>query len=238
MKKIGCVLLVIFALQSVSALAQGNKNKEKEKDKKNNSSKSSSSNSSSASDKNSGVGCFNESSKIINIGIGFGSRGYYSYNRGILGYSYHSSPAISLSYEQALKQKVGPGYLGVGAYLGYQSAYLQYDNYYYNNNKYYYRHSWKYMLFSARAAYHLDELNFEKGELYFGAIIGLRYQSYSYETNSIDPNRYDYQLSNNSLYPSWSLFVGGRYYFTPKIAVFGELGYGISYLTGGISFKL
>jgi hypothetical protein len=217
MKKIFYVFFILLILSNKETIAQN---------KKNNSSNSSSS----------GLGCFNETSKIINLGIGFGGSSYYSYNKGI-GYSYHSSPAFSLSYEQALSKKLGPGYLGVGGYLGYQSAYLQYDNYYYNNTQYYYRHNWKYMLISARAAYHLDFFNKEKAELYFGAVAGFRYQSYSYETNSTDPNRYDNQLTNSSLNPSFSLFVGGRWYFAKQIALFGEAGFGISYLTLGLSFK-
>jgi len=190
----------------------------------------------SSSSSSSGAKCFDEGSHILNVGIGFGGGRYYSYG-GLAGYSYRVSPAFSLSYEQALKKKVGPGYLGLGAYFGYQTAHLQYDNYYYNGNKYYYRHSWNYMLISARGAYHLDLLNAEKGELYFGAIIGIRFQTYKYESNSIDPNKKFYQLNSSSVYPSYSAFIGGRYYFAPKVAAFAEIGYGISYLTAGISFK-
>lgn len=181
-----------------------------------------------------GAGCFNQSSKVINVGIGFG-RSFYRYSG--LGYSYHSSPLISLSYEQAIPNKIGPGYLGVGAYLGYKSAYLIYDNYYYNNNKYYYRHNWRYFLIAARAAYHLDALNFDKGELYFGGIVGVRYSSYSYETNSLDPNKDLYELNSSSIYPILSPFIGARWYFASKVAAFCELGYGASYFTGGLSLK-
>lgn len=222
MKKLVYLLFALLILSNNQSNAQNNKNN------KNNPSSSSSA--------SSGGGCFNESSKILNIGIGFGGRSYYNYSRAT-GYSYRSSPALSVSYEQALKKKVGPGFLGIGGYFGYQSAYLKYDDYYYNNNKYYYRHNWKYMMFAVRGAYHLDALNFEKGEIYFGGIIGLRYTSYSYETNSTDPNKNYYQLSNSSLWPAWSFFGGGRYYLAKNIAVYGELGYGISYLTVGASFK-
>lgn len=181
-----------------------------------------------------GSGCFNQSSKVVNIGIGFG-RSFYRYSG--LGYSYHSSPIISLSYEQAIPNKIGPGYLGVGAYLAYKNAYLIYDNYYYNNNKYYYRHNWRYFLIAARAAYHLDALNFEKGELYFGGIVGIRYTAYNYETNSLDPNKNLYELHSSSIYPVLSPFIGGRWYFASKVSAFCELGYGASYITAGISLK-
>ena len=213
MKKVICLIVGSFFLLGGLTKAQGNKNM-----------------SSSSTAK-----CFDENSRILNIGIGFGAR-YYSYgNRS--GYTYRATPALSLSYEQAIKQKVGPGYLGIGGYLGYQRASSKYDNYYYNNTKYYYKHSWSYALIAIRSAYHLDFLNTENAEAYFGAVIGLRFQTYSYETNSPDPNKNIYELSDSWIYPSYSLFVGGRWYFKPKIALFGELGYGISYLTGGLSFK-
>ncbi|MBA2612624.1 MAG: hypothetical protein H0U95_11670 [Bacteroidetes bacterium] len=220
MNKIKLVVCWIFILSTTLSFAQDKKK-----------------NSNTLSGSGNGSACFNESSHVLNVGIGFGTRGYYHYTRGY-GYSYHSGPMFSLSYEQALPKKIGPGYLGVGAYLGYQHAYLEFDNYYYNGNQYYYRHNWRYMLIAARAAYHLDILNSEKAELYFGAIIGIRYQSYSYETNSIDPNKNLYELRSNSIYPVGSLFVGGRWYFVPKVALFGEIGYGTSYLTLGVSFKL
>ncbi|MBL7910925.1 MAG: hypothetical protein JNJ41_07720 [Bacteroidia bacterium] len=212
------LVVTAFFLTTANALGQNNKSK-----------------GIGSSADNGGSGCFNQSSKIINIGIGFGSRSYYRYSG--FGYSYHASPAFSLSYEQAIPNKIGPGYLGVGAYLGYKSAYVMYDNYYYNNNKYYYRHNWRYFLIAARAAYHLDALNFDKGELYFGGIVGIRYSAYSYETNSLDPNKDLYELHSSSVYPTASLFIGGRYYFAKNFGAFCELGYGVSYITAGLSLK-
>src|SRR4051812_27228035 len=72
--------------------------------------------------------CFNENSHIINVGVGLG-RYYYAASI-VAGSVYHSTPAFSISYEQAYKKKLGPGYLGVGAYFGFQSSYYRYD---YNN---------------------------------------------------------------------------------------------------------
>ena len=36
----------------------------------------------------------------------------------------------------------------------------------------------------------------------------------------------------------WSLFLGGRYFFTEKIGGFAELGYGFYNLNLGVTFKL
>lgn len=184
-----------------------------------------------------GSKCFNESTKIINLGLGFLGAGYYKYSRGF-GYTYKSTPAFSISYEQAIPKKLGPGYLGVGAYFGYKSENYRYDNYYNKNGvNYYYSHNYTHMFIAARAAYHADALNFSKGELYFGGVLGVRIQSYRYENNSPDPDKNLYAYSGGNVYPGYSLFVGGRYYFTNSIGMFGEIGYGISYLTLGLSFK-
>lgn len=183
----------------------------------------------------SGSKCFNENTKVLNAGIGFGT-GYYNAYRGGY-YTSRVSPAFSLSYEQALSKKLGPGFLGLGAYLGYQSATSKYDHDYYGGNYYYYEHKWKNFLVAARGAYHLDFLNSERAEVYAGLIAGLRIQTYQYETNNPDPYTNN-KLNQGSVYPVASLFAGARWYFVPNVGVFGEVGYGISYATLGLSFKL
>jgi len=185
----------------------------------------------------SGGKCFDENTKIINVGIGFGGVSYYKYNKG-KGYDYGRTPTFSFTYEQAFKQKLGIGYLGIGAYLGYQNAHYRYDNWDYNGGKYYYKHNWNYFLVASRAAYHFDVLNSEKAEVYVGAIIGLRIQTYSYSSNHPDPYYYDfYRERGNTINPAYSIFAGARWYFSKNVGFFGELGYGISYTTVGMSFK-
>jgi len=182
-----------------------------------------------------GSKCFDESSKVISLGVGFWGGNYYRFGKG-LGYTYKSSPSFCLTYEQSTA-KLGPGYLGLGAYFGYKTANYKYNDWYYNGNKYYYSHNWTYMFIAARGAYHAEVLMTDKAELYFGAVLGLRIQSYRYETNSLDPDKDAYQIQESSVYPGYSLFVGGRYYLTDNVGLFAELGYGISYLTAGASFK-
>lgn len=181
-----------------------------------------------------GEKCFDESTHIINLGVGFGGGNYYKGAYG--GYSSRRSPAFSLSYEQSLSKRIGPGYIGVGAYAGFQTAYYHYDYDDNWNRRYYYEHKYNYMMIAARGAYHWDVLNSKKAEVYAGAIIGVRIQTYSFETNDPDPD-YNYRLNEGSAYPAYSLFAGARWYFVERIALFGEAGYGISYLTGGVSFK-
>ncbi|MCW3104073.1 MAG: hypothetical protein JWO09_2513 [Bacteroidetes bacterium] len=186
----------------------------------------------------SGSKCFDENSKVLNLGVGFASASYYRSYRG-KGYNYRSSPAFSLSYEQALKNKLGPGFLGIGAYLGYQSSTARYNNSYYNGGLYYYEHKWKSYTVAARAAYHLDFLNSERAEIYAGVTVGVNIRTYRYETNSPDPNSAYYSLSNGAVAPAYSAFLGARWYFTQNIGLFGELGSSnISWGTLGFSFKL
>ncbi|MEO6304531.1 MAG: hypothetical protein ABIP51_15330 [Bacteroidia bacterium] len=181
--------------------------------------------------------CYDENTHIINVGIGFGGGNYYHYAGGGGGYAYKTNPLISVSYEQAFKQKLGPGFLGLGGYFGYRNSSFQYNNYYYNGNNYYYKHSWNYYHLAIRGAYHLDFLTAKNAEVYFGTSIGMRFSSYKFESNSPDPNRNIYEASNSSLYPTVSVFAGARWYFVPKVGLYAEAGYGLAYVNGGFSFK-
>jgi len=177
--------------------------------------------------------CFDENTHIINLGVGFGT-GYYRDYRGA-GYNYGSTPAMSITYEQAWPKRLGPGYLGVGAYLGFQHAHSRNDyDYSYGGSPYYYEHTWNNYMIAARAAYHWDVLNSKRAEVYGGALVGVRIQTYNYTTN--DPYT-NHSLDDGSVYPAYSLFAGARWYFAKNVGVFGEVGFGISYATVGLSFK-
>ncbi len=183
-----------------------------------------------------GEKCFDESTHIINLGVGFGNPSYHSVYRGGKGYKYGQTPAFSLTYEQALPKKLGPGYLGLGAYLGFQHEYYEYD---YNNsfnNSYYYHHSWNYYMVAVRGAYHWDVLNSKNAEVYAGVIIGMRFSVHNYTTNDPD-NKDPYSYTQSFAYPAYSVFAGARWYFVKNCGLFAEAGYGISYLNGGFSFK-
>ena len=185
---------------------------------------------------NDGEKCFDENTHIINLGVGWG-RSYYTFLRSA-GYSSGTTPAFSLTYEQPWPKKLGPGFLGVGAYLGFQHAYYNYNyDYWYNNYAtYYYNHSWNYYMVAGRAAYHWDVLNSKNAEVYAGVLIGMRFQTYNYSTN--DPGNNDpYSYKQSSVWPVYSVFAGARWYFVKNFGLFAEVGYGISYGTVGMSIK-
>lgn len=174
--------------------------------------------------------CFNESSRLINAGIGMGKHYYV----GTGSYSSFTSPSFCFSYEQPWPKRIGPGYLGVGGYLGYQNS-----HYRTLSSGYYYEHSWNYMMITGRAAYHWDVLNSEKAEVYAGTLVGIRAQLYNYETNDLGPNSNIYKYSRGGgAFPVFSMFAGARWYFAKNIAVYGEAGSGVSYITGGLTFRL
>lgn len=181
--------------------------------------------------------CFDESTHLINLGVGFGNTYYVSmgFNNG---YASTSMPAISISYEQPWSKRLGPGFLGVGGILGYQSSSYRNNNYYYNNKTYYYEHSYRNSIIAARAVYHWDGLNFEKGEVYGGAIAGVRIRTYTYSTDNPDPDANNYKKDDGRKVVSANgVFAGARWYPIQSIALFAEAGYGISFITTGVTFK-
>ena len=182
---------------------------------------------------------FDENTKLVNVGVGLGLN-YYGFTKNANAV-YRRTPVICLSYEQPFKKRLGPGFLGIGAFASFQhSSYKYTDNYWANNEKYYYQHRYTNFVGAARAAYHWDGLNAENAEVYGGAIAGLRIQTYSYSSDY--PGNNDYYRSSNSggVYPVISVFAGARWYFVKKVAVYGELsgGSGIPWATGGLTFKL
>jgi hypothetical protein len=185
-----------------------------------------------------GGDCYDENSHLINLGVGLTGSYYHFENR--KGYSHGRTPAFIFVYEQPLRNKVGPGYIGIGPYLSYQTAYERYDyDWYYNgkNDNYYYRHQWNYFVIAARGAYHWDVLNNSKGELYAGTIIGVRINQYTYKSDNPDPNYNSFERSDGSVYPAVAVYAGARWYFVPNVALYGEVASGVSFLTGGLTFK-
>lgn len=164
---------------------------------------------------------FGQGDRVLSAGLGFG---WYSY-----GYDATSIPAISLSFEQGIEE-FDFGTLAFGGIIGYKRASYSwlagYGDY-----------SWTDLIIAARGAIHIDLLNVEKLDTYGGAAFGLRFESRKYY-DLIWPN-YSYKsVKKSTAHPLFALYVGGRYYFTENIAVFGELGYGLGYLTLGLSYKL
>ena len=160
---------------------------------------------------------FNLGDKVVSLGIGFGttlySGGYYS--RGF--------PPLSISYEQAIKDDIlEKGVIGVGGYLGYTSYKWDYLGWGYKYSN---------IIFGAGGSFHYPLV--DKLDTYISILLGYRISTSSEYGTSIPG--YDYDTSSGGLV--FSSFVGARYYFTETIAAFAQVGYGISYLTIGVSIR-
>jgi hypothetical protein len=123
------------------------------------------------------------------------------------------TPPISASYEFGITDKIS-----LGAFAGYAGQKIDLGF-----------ATWKYtyILAAAKGAYHFD-FGVEKLDPYAGALLG--YNIASVSTSSNLPG-----ASAGGVL--WGAHAGARYYLTPAIGVFGELGYGISWLNVGVSFK-
>lgn len=159
---------------------------------------------------------FTSDDLVVNVGAGFG---WYSY-----GFGARSLPAISLSLEKGIKD-IDFGTLSVGGIVGYKRA-----SYAWNSS--YDDWRWTDLIVAARGALHVDLFDNDKIDTYGGIAIGVRVQSF--KGNSVI---YLENVNTTTTHPLFALYVGGRYYFTDNFGAFGEVGYGLGYLTLGLSYK-
>lgn len=155
----------------------------------------------------------NQQSIVVQAGVGLGGYGYAN-GSGL--------PLLNVSFEKGLPQRLGPGYVGVGGYLGYKTSTYKYGGEY----------RWTYtdVLLAARGAWHPDFAHSEKLDGYVGLAVGVNL----YRFNSTDDDYFD--ATHTSVL--WGGYLGGRYMFTDQLGAYGELGYGLGYLNVGIVYKL
>ncbi len=157
---------------------------------------------------------------VVNIGVGF--LGGYR----LSGYSgVKASPALSAYFEHGFKE-LGPGVLGLGGGIEFRKVGYDYS---YGG----YEASWTYLIIAARGVYHPNFAQTDKLDGYGGLALG--YNSLTYKDTYYD--KLGIGRPNFGSGAFYSLFIGGRYYFTDKIAAFAELGYGLTNLKLGISLK-
>lgn len=166
---------------------------------------------------------FNVGDKVLNLGVGFGSIGY--------GGLYYKTtiPPISISGEYGIKDGIlEKGVIGVGGYAGFSSYKWHYTAYGYD-------YGWRYtnVVIAARGVFHYPLI--DKLDTYTGLMLGLRLVMESDFGDNIGGGVTSTAAGTG---PVFSWFAGGRYYLTDKVAVMGEIGYGISWLNLGVALKL
>jgi len=160
---------------------------------------------------------YKKGDQVISLGIGLGGfAGAYGGTSGI---------AFSGGYENAVHENVS-----IGGLVGYSSSSDEYN--YYGGS-----YGWKYtyILIGVRGAYHIDLIKDPKIDTYGGIILGYNIVSAT-ETGSRISGYGSYSASAS--YMLFGAFIGGRYYFSPKLAAQVELGYGVGILNVGIAYKL
>ncbi|MEO5569782.1 MAG: hypothetical protein ABIT08_07655 [Bacteroidia bacterium] len=176
---------------------------------------------------------FQKGTNVISAGLGLGSA---------LGSGYSSSsntPGLSASYEHGVWTVGGPGVISLGGYLGFKGYKYEYvGTGYYFPSTYIYTVSqkWNYTVIGVRSAYHYNGLESDEWDLYGGAMLSYNIVNYEYSDN--DPyNSVSYNSENydNNIY--FTLYIGGRYFFSKSWGAYAELGYGVSYLNIGASYK-
>lgn len=162
---------------------------------------------------------FVKGDKVVSVGLGLGGGYLYS------GSGYKMTfPPLTGSFEVGVKDDVlEKGSLGLGGVLGYTGYKWEYNNNY----------GWKYsnIIIGGRGYFHYPLIS--KLDTYTGLTLGYNIASSTYYGSGTP-------FDDTSSYGGfiWAWFVGGRYYFNEKVAGLLELGYGVSYLTIGVAFKL
>ena len=153
---------------------------------------------------------FHKGTTAINAGIGLGS--YYS---GI------TIPPLSVSLDYGVADNLingNNGSISVGGFAGYAASSHTYGAY---------KTTFSYIALGGRGAFHYQFA--PKLDTYAGLMVSYDIVSSNYDAfaNYIKTSHVD-----------WSIFLGGRYFFTEKIGAFAELGYGFYNLNLGVTFKL
>ncbi len=163
---------------------------------------------------------------VLNLGLGVGYS--VSYISGA-----NSSPVLSASFEHGVS-KLGPGTLGIGGIISYQGSSYSFSDGFGDS----YKETWHTTYIALRGTWHPDFLVADKYDVYGALQLG--YVNYGYSSSASGPYvNTALNNSSNSLASGLALglAVGGRYYLTKRVALFGELGYDICYLKVGASVK-
>lgn len=159
---------------------------------------------------------------VLQAGIGYGL---------INTYGGMTTPPVSLTLDIAASKdySVG-GYIGYAAskdvtfpkgYLGVVTQDVGTD--------------YTYFIFGGRLCYHFDTKR-KNLDAYAGVMVGYNAASATQFGNKLYDFDFNLKLRESALL--YGAQLGGRYYFSRTVGVFGEVGYGVGYITGGVSFRL
>lgn len=143
----------------------------------------------------------------------FGNKDFYIGPRVGLGGIGGAGLGLGANAEYGITQQIG--ITGTFGWSGYSSGYWTYTN----------------LIFAVGGNFHVDLLKVKNLDTYAGVGLGWNFGS----VTSTD-SRYTWDRSYGGFF--WDFRVGGRYFFSDKLAATAELGYGFGYLRLGVDFKL
>jgi hypothetical protein len=151
---------------------------------------------------------------VVSASLGFGDAGYYGSG---------ASPMIGVCAEYGYNDKIS-----IGASAGHSSSSYEY-NYGLGN----YKWTYGYTIIAARGSYHFgDQLKVENLDAYAGVSLGYNHVSVKSPDNVVG---YSYSAGASAMRAG--VYGGGRYWFSPKFAGFGEVGFGLGNLVIGVSTR-
>lgn len=184
---------------------------------------------------------YQQGNSIISVGYGFPNLTdvVFTVFNSNPGYSISAFGPIHFKYEYALNH-----HWGLGITIGYEEAKVQWENtdYVYDPNTGYYDIPVSYAAgykgsnigILARANYHF--LTSSKFDPYFGFALG--YNDWAFTYFNDDPNYSGGGSTVKVPIPlALSVTIGCRYYFTPNIGIYAELGYEKDVIQFGFSGK-
>jgi len=156
---------------------------------------------------------YNQNGKVLNIGVGFGFAGATGDA---------TIPPVSAGLQFGLNDKISVG--GIVGYTGSTDKLGVFD----------WEYSYSYILIGARGEYHFMEPS-NKLDAYAGLTLGYNVASASFSGKSVFGVTPASASAGGIFY---GFHAGARYAISNSWGVFGELGYGIGYVTAGAFFRL
>lgn len=144
-------------------------------------------------------------------------------------------PPVSLAVDYGIVDNLimgENGSIGIGGYFGFAT-----NGKTYNYLDYSYKARYTRMAFGVRGTFHYQFL--DKLDTYAGLMLGLYTYNWKYDWSG--NYHYDYYYSprnSNTSDFAFSAFVGSRYYFNDNWGINAEVGYGFTYLSAGITYRI
>jgi hypothetical protein len=151
---------------------------------------------------------FRKGDNLISAGLGIGLAGAYGTS---------TLPPIFGMYEKAIHPNVSVG--GLVSFSGSSFEFIG--------------GKWKYsyIVVAGRGAYHYLIPDTKNLDTYGGVSLG-----YTIVSSSVEGIKSEHFSASGS-YVFFGIFLGGRYYFTPKWSAMAELGYDVGIIKAGVTYR-